>query len=169
MRCYAAQRAAALADMAEGLRLTAQALKSDDDEVADRAMSHLRTLRDGLSELGRTRTASSRVARRSAVWRSQIAPVVRETEDAGRLDLLGGNCLTLTRTAMATRVVGGRSSPRSSHCEPPPPTSWSSPEWTPRRPTPTGQRANGSMTPQRHPEYVDLVDPGLRGRFSSAS
>ncbi len=65
-------------------------------------MSHLRTLRDGLSELGRTRTASSRAARRSAVWRSQIAPVVRETEDAGRLDLLGGSCLTLTRTAMAT-------------------------------------------------------------------
>ena len=46
-------------------------------------MSHLRTLRDRLSELGRTRAASGRVARRSAVWRSQIAPVVRETEDAG--------------------------------------------------------------------------------------
>src|SRR3954454_12392149 len=65
-------------------------------------MSQLRTLRDGLSELGRTRAASGRVARRSAVWRSQIAPVVRETEDAGRLDLLGGSCLTLTRVAMAT-------------------------------------------------------------------
>ena len=94
--------ASALEDMAEGLRLTARALECDDDDVAERAMSHLRTLRDGLSELGRTRTASSRAARRSAVWRSQIAPVVRETEDAGRLDLLGGSCLTLTRTAMAT-------------------------------------------------------------------
>ena len=28
--------------------------------------------------------------------------MVRETEDAGRLDLLGGSCLTLTRAAMAT-------------------------------------------------------------------
>jgi hypothetical protein len=93
--------AAALKDMAEGLRLTARALERDDEDVAERAMSQLRTLRDGLSELGRTRAASGRVARRSAVWRSQIAPVVRETEDAGRLDLLGTSCLALTRTAMA--------------------------------------------------------------------
>jgi hypothetical protein len=71
--------------------------------VADQAMSQLRTLRDRLSELGRTRAASHRVARRSAVWRSQIAPVVSETEDVGRLDLLGGSCLTLTRAAIATR------------------------------------------------------------------
>ena len=28
--------------------------------------------------------------------------MVRETEDAGRLDLLGGSCLTLTRTSMAS-------------------------------------------------------------------
>lgn len=97
--------AAALSDMADGLRLTAQALDSDDDDAAERAMSHLRTLRDRLSELGRTRAASGRVARRSVVWRTQIAPVVRETEDAGRLDLLGVSCLTLTRTAMATDVA----------------------------------------------------------------
>jgi Fusaric acid resistance protein-like len=95
--------AAALEDMAEGLRLTAQALESDDDDVAEQAMNQLRMMRDRLSELGRTRHASGRVARRSAVWRSQIAPVVRETEDAGRLDLLGGSCLTLARTAMATQ------------------------------------------------------------------
>jgi hypothetical protein len=57
--------AAALADMAEALRLTARALEHDDDDVADKAMSHLRTLRDRLSELGRTRAASGRVARRS--------------------------------------------------------------------------------------------------------
>jgi hypothetical protein len=94
--------AAALADMAEGLRLTARALECDDDDVAERAMNHLRTLRDRLSELGRTRAASRRAARRSAVWRSQIAPVVSESEDAGRLDLLGGSCLTLTRVAIAS-------------------------------------------------------------------
>jgi hypothetical protein len=94
--------AAALADMAEALKLTSRALEGDDDDAAERAMRHLRTLRDRLSELGRTRSASGRVARRSVVWRSELAPVVRETEDAGRLDLLGGSCLTLTRTAMAT-------------------------------------------------------------------
>jgi len=94
--------AAALRDMAEALRLTAGALEHDDNDVAEQAMSHLRTLRDRLAALGRTRAASGRVARRSAVWRSQIAPVVHETEDAGRLDLLGGSCLTLTRTAIAT-------------------------------------------------------------------
>jgi hypothetical protein len=93
--------AAALTDMSQGLRLTARALECDDHDVAEQAMSQLRTLRDRLSELGRTRIASSRAARRSAVWRSQIAPVVREAEDAGRLDLLGGSCLTLTRTAMS--------------------------------------------------------------------
>jgi hypothetical protein len=93
--------AAALADMAEALRLTARALECDDQDVAERAMSHLRTLRDRLSDLGRTRAASNRVAHRSAIWRSQLAPVVRETEDAGRLDLLGGSCLTLTRRAIA--------------------------------------------------------------------
>src|SRR4051794_12517399 len=71
-------------------------------------MSRLRTLRDRLSELNRTRAASGRVARRSAVWRSQIIPVVRETEDAGRLDLLGGSCLWLTRAAMAADQASRR-------------------------------------------------------------
>lgn len=100
--------AAALTDMAEALRLTAQALERDDDDVAEQAMSHLRTLRDHLSELGRTRAASGRVARRSAAWRSQMAPVVSETEDAGRLDLLGGSCLALARTAMAVDPASRR-------------------------------------------------------------
>jgi hypothetical protein len=99
---------AALADMAEGLRLTARALESDDDDVAEQAMARLRALRDRLGELGRTRAASGRVARRSAVWRSQIAPVVRETEDAGRLDLLGSGCLWLTRAALAAGQASRR-------------------------------------------------------------
>ena len=108
--------AAALADMAEGLRLTARALEYDDDDAAEQAMSHLRTLRDRLSELGRTRAASGRVARRSAVWRSQIAPVVRETEDAGRLDLLGSSCIALVRTTMATHQACRRQlAPRVRH------------------------------------------------------
>ncbi len=93
--------AAALSDMADGLELTAQSLERDDPELADRALTRMRGLRDRLAELGRTRQASERVARRSAVWRSQRAPVVRERENAGHLDLLGGSALLLTRTASA--------------------------------------------------------------------
>jgi uncharacterized membrane protein YgaE (UPF0421/DUF939 family) len=94
--------AAALADMAAGLRLTARALEAHDDEVAERALVRLREVRDRLAELARMRAASSRVARRSAVWRSRRAPVVRENENTGYLDLLGGSCLVMSRAALAT-------------------------------------------------------------------
>ena len=109
-RCCAARRRRRWRTWPRPFDLTAQALEHDDDDVAEQAMSHLRTLRDRLSELGRTRAASGRVARRSAVWRSQIAPVVRETEDAGRLDLLGGSCLALDGPRWPrTRRVGAGS------------------------------------------------------------
>jgi hypothetical protein len=90
---------AALAVMAGGLASTATALEHDDDELAESAIAALRDLRDDLSELGRVRRASTRVARRSVVWRSRLDPVVQEKEDAGHLDLLGGSCLVLARTA----------------------------------------------------------------------
>ena len=90
---------AALAVMADGLSSTANALGGDDDELAERAIAGLRDLRDDLSELGRVRRASTRVARRSLVWRSRLEPVVQEKENAGHLDLLGGSCLLLARTA----------------------------------------------------------------------
>ena len=93
--------AAALADMGEGVELTARTLEGEGDELGERALSKLRQLRDRLADLGRTRDASSRVARRSAVWRAQRVPVVRENENAGHLDLLGSSCLTFTRTAVA--------------------------------------------------------------------
>ena len=64
-------------------------------------MSSLRDLRDRLAELSRTRRASSRVVRHSLVWRTRMAPVVRESENAGHLDLLGGSCLLLARTGLA--------------------------------------------------------------------
>lgn len=89
----------ALGAMAEALELAAQAL-SGDDPLAERAIGSLRELRDHLSELARVRQASTRVARHSLVWRSQISPLVRENEDAGYLDLLGGSCLLLARTSL---------------------------------------------------------------------
>jgi hypothetical protein len=97
--------AAALADMADALGLTARALEGDDDELADRAMSKLRDLRDRLAELSRTRRASSRVVRHSLRWRTRMAPVVRERENAGHLDLLGGSCLMLTRAYAGWRTL----------------------------------------------------------------
>ena len=93
---------AALGDMSVRLELTARALERDDDESNERALNSLRDLRDGLVELTRLRrNASSRVARHSLIWRSQIRPVVREQESAVHLDLLGGSCLMLTRATIA--------------------------------------------------------------------
>jgi uncharacterized membrane protein YgaE (UPF0421/DUF939 family) len=91
--------AAALRTMAESLDLTTRALEDDNDELAEQARTELRALRDRLADLGRTRDASRNVARRAPVWRSRRAPVVQENENAGQLDLLGGSCIMLNRTA----------------------------------------------------------------------
>jgi hypothetical protein len=99
--------------MVDGLELTARALERDDDELAERATTNLRDLRDRLSEVARLRRAGKRVARHSLVWRSRLTPVVRETENAGHLDLLGGSCLMLARTAMATSPSERRTLARS--------------------------------------------------------
>jgi uncharacterized membrane protein YgaE (UPF0421/DUF939 family) len=100
--------AAALAEMADGLELTARALERGDDELDRQAMSKLWDLRDRLVDLRRTRHASNRVVRHSLLWRARMAPVARESEDAGHLDLLGGSCLLLTRTALAMSRPEGR-------------------------------------------------------------
>jgi len=101
--------AAALADLADGLELTVRALdEPDDDDAADRAVGTLRDMRDGLAQLSRVRRVSGRVARRSAVWRSQRKPLVRERENASQLDLLAGSCLMLARTAVVASDSGRR-------------------------------------------------------------
>jgi hypothetical protein len=93
--------AGALSDMAEGLALTADAAERDDAELVERAMDKLRALQVRLAELAKTRKTSARTARHSLVWRSQIAPLVCENEAAEHLDLLGGSCVMLARTAVA--------------------------------------------------------------------
>ncbi|MEN3308733.1 MAG: hypothetical protein V7603_4935 [Micromonosporaceae bacterium] len=95
--------AAALAEMADGLRLTADMLDRDGDTLGEQALNRLRELRDHLSELARTRKASGQVVRHTVTWRFRKTPVVRENENAGYLDLLGGSCLMLARTAIAVR------------------------------------------------------------------
>jgi hypothetical protein len=98
--------AAALADLADGLERTAEALERGDEQLAERAMSGVREVRDRLAELARTREAGTRAARRSAVWQSQVAPVVRESENAGHLDVLGVSCMALMRVAIASDAQG---------------------------------------------------------------
>ena len=92
--------AAALKAMAHGLMHTARALNDDEQQLAQEAIDTLRELRDQLVELARLRQAGTRIVRNSLVWRWRAKPVVRETENAGHLDLLGGSCLVLARTAM---------------------------------------------------------------------
>jgi hypothetical protein len=91
--------ASALSRMAGGLRGVVAALDEGDESEAREAIDALRDLHDDLAQLARARAASTRVARRTLVWRSQRAPVVRELEDAGHLDLLGSSCLVLARAA----------------------------------------------------------------------
>jgi hypothetical protein len=98
----------ALSGLASGLQLTATFLERDDDEMIERAMTQLRKVRDDLVTLSRMRSASGRVVRHSLVWRSRAAPVVRERENAGHLDLLGGSCVLLARTASALAVEDRR-------------------------------------------------------------
>jgi uncharacterized membrane protein YgaE (UPF0421/DUF939 family) len=92
-----------LTDIADALDLTARAVDKGDEALAARAVDSLRDVRDRLADLGRTRHASQRVARRSAAWRSQRDPVVKENENAGQLDLLGGSALMVARNATAAR------------------------------------------------------------------
>jgi uncharacterized membrane protein YgaE (UPF0421/DUF939 family) len=88
---------ALLARMAEGLALTSRALDEDDDELAERAIAELRALPGEVVELRRTRRSSARVARRTLAGRSRRAVVVRESENADHLDLLGASCLLFAR------------------------------------------------------------------------
>lgn len=90
---------AVLEGLAEAMALVAQSLESGNPRSLADAIASLRSLRDRLAELSRLRTISGQVARRSPVWRSRKAPIVRETENAGHLDLLAGSSLIFGRRA----------------------------------------------------------------------
>jgi hypothetical protein len=107
-------QAAALERMADGLELTARALATDDDALAEQAMDELR-LRDPLGELARTRRASIRIVRHTLMWQTRRTAVVCENENAEQLDLLGSSCLLLARTVGATSPAEQRSLAPSVH------------------------------------------------------
>jgi len=96
----------ALSRIARGLELTADALGREDERLGDQAVEKLRALRDPLGELARLRTVSKRVARHSAVWRSQVDAVVREQEHADHLDLVASGSVMLARMAVEAKPPG---------------------------------------------------------------
>jgi uncharacterized membrane protein YgaE (UPF0421/DUF939 family) len=88
---------AILTDLRSALELVAEAAETGDDEPAARALGQLRSVRDRLTELSRTREHSRYAAQRSPRWWGRTGPIVREAENAGQLDLLGSSCLLLAR------------------------------------------------------------------------
>lgn len=100
LRLLRRDESAALAGMSQALRLVTQAIERGDAGSADRAIDQLRDVRDRLTELGKTRQRSLRTARRTPRWWGRRAPIVKEEENAGQLDLLGSSCLALTRAVV---------------------------------------------------------------------
>ncbi|GHF06615.1 hypothetical protein GCM10014715_73300 [Streptomyces spiralis] len=100
--------AAALTDLIDLLRHTAQALERNDQTLNDPVAQHLSISRDTLSDLAHARLRSSAIARHSPLWWGRGSTVLRECHDAGRLDLLGMSCLMLARIATAHRVGDSR-------------------------------------------------------------
>ena len=96
----------ALGRIADALLLGARGLEEQDGSLVEDAVDDLRDLVGHLTELERVRKVSDRVARRSAIWRSQLEPTVQENENAGHVDLLGASSLHLLR-------VAGAADPRS--------------------------------------------------------
>jgi hypothetical protein len=88
----------ALNGVADALDLTANAIEDDDPALRERALDGVRRIRDQTVDLARTRRAGPRVASRSTT-RSQLDPVVKETENAGQLDLLASSAVAVIRGA----------------------------------------------------------------------
>lgn len=96
----------ALSRIARGLGMVVDALDREDKGLGDQAIEQLRVLRDRLGELARLSTASKRVARHSAVWRSRVDAVAREQEHADYLDLVAGGSVMLARLALEAKPPG---------------------------------------------------------------
>ncbi|MFM9372827.1 FUSC family protein [Streptomyces sp. Da 82-17] len=100
--------AGTLTGLGRALELTARVLESDEaDEAAQGpagasgTWDEVRTVYAHLNDLGRARTDTVTLARRTLHWRRGTEPIGRELASAARLDLLGNSCLTLIRGALA--------------------------------------------------------------------
>ncbi|GIF00897.1 FUSC family protein [Paractinoplanes rishiriensis] len=101
LRLLRRAEAAVLSSLADGLRMTGDAVEHGDQQRAMAATVKLRSVRDDLTALGTARSASDRITRHGLAWRRRAALVVAERAGADHLDLLAGSCLMLTRTATA--------------------------------------------------------------------
>jgi len=101
LRLLRRAEATVLASLADGLRMTGDAVEHGDRQRAEAATAKLRNLRDDLAALNTTRMASDRIIRHAVTWRPGAELVVAEQERADHLDLLAGSCLMFTRTATA--------------------------------------------------------------------
>lgn len=89
----------ALRGIARGLRQTAEALRRPDRSIAGRALHALWGLPARLGELARVRRVGARMAKHSAIWRSQRGEVRRERVYATQLALVAASSVMLARAA----------------------------------------------------------------------
>ncbi|WP_405467577.1 FUSC family protein [Streptomyces canus] len=99
---------AALATMAEGLRLAADAIErgTHDEELHARLIGCMSGVREHLAEVGRAGPAGTRVAGHSLIWWYRRPAAKRTTEEAAQVQLLGASCLMLMRTAVSADRPG---------------------------------------------------------------
>ena len=87
-----AEGARALKEMAKGLALTEKAMRDDEDDAGERALERLGACAtSSVRQLARTRAAGHQICGGRRAGASQRSPLVREAENAGHLDLLGGS------------------------------------------------------------------------------
>jgi hypothetical protein len=94
---------AALATMADGLGLAAEAMEQEtyDEELHAGLIRCMSGVREHLAEVGRAGPAVVRVAGHSLIWRYRRPAVTRTTGEAVQVQLLGASCLMLMRTALS--------------------------------------------------------------------
>ncbi|OEJ28834.1 hypothetical protein BGM19_01740 [Streptomyces agglomeratus] len=99
---------AALAIMAEGLRLTAEAIGRgrDDEELHAGLIGCMSGVREHLAEVGRAGPAGARVAGHSLIWRYRRPAAAWTNQEAAQIQLLGASCLMLMRTAVSADLPG---------------------------------------------------------------
>ncbi|WP_181361618.1 FUSC family protein [Streptomyces sp. A244] len=99
---------AALATMADGLRLAAEAMEQAtyDEELHAGLIRCMSGVREHLAEVGRAGPAGVRVAGHSLIWRHRRPAVTRTTGEAVQVQLLGASCLMLMRTALSADPPG---------------------------------------------------------------
>ncbi|AJE80661.1 PE-PGRS family protein [Streptomyces albus] len=102
---HSAQKAF-LKELSDSLYVTARDLDRADNSLSEKSLEQQRAVHNRLVELGVVRISSVDTARRSPVWWRRKDRIVHESEHMGRLEVLGGSCLMLTRVAVSEGEEG---------------------------------------------------------------